>query len=307
MNGMNGDVQGEVVSGSQALVPQSAAAVAVVEVKITDTQVDLIRSTICADATPAEMQLFFYDCKRRGVHPLDKLIHFTKRQGKYTPVTSIDFFRARAASTKEHMGTDDAAFQIDQHDQPIAASVTVYRLVQGARCAFTATARWAEYCPTAPNDFMWKKMPYGQLGKCAEALALRKGFPQELDGLHTVEEMEQARDDAGHAESAAKTGEAPRKAKETVAQDGDVLAVTGTVVDVTPKQGSTNGRAWIKWGVKLDNGQTYSVFKDQAMADMAISSRDEKFAVTVHYKKSAYGNDAVSIEPAAERQPGGDG
>ena len=28
--------------------------------------------------------------EQQGVHPLDKLIHFTKRGGRYTPITSID-------------------------------------------------------------------------------------------------------------------------------------------------------------------------------------------------------------------------
>ncbi len=78
---------------------------------VTTEQVALIKTTIAKDATDTELQLFFfYDCRRQGVHPLDKLIHFTKRGGKYTPITSIDFMRQRAAQTGECGGIDDAIF-----------------------------------------------------------------------------------------------------------------------------------------------------------------------------------------------------
>jgi len=157
---------------------------------VTPDQLDLIRRTIAKDANQDELLLFLNDCQRQRVHPLDRLLHFTKRAGKYTPITSIDFMRTRAAETDEYAGSDDAVFKT-VGKYPDSATVTVWRLVQGQRCAFTATARWAEYCPPPGQDHMWQKMPHTMLSKCAEALALRKGFPRQLAGLYAAEELDQ--------------------------------------------------------------------------------------------------------------------
>lgn len=164
---------------------------------VTNEQLELVRKTVAKDATDAELKLYLYDCARQGVHPLDRLIHFTKRAGKYTPVTSIDFMRMRAADSGEMAGSDDALFADDgvwsslpKAKQPVAAMVTVYRLTQGQRFAYSATARWDEFKPD--SDFMWRKMPHVMLGKCAEAVALRKAFPKQLAGLYAAEEMAQA-------------------------------------------------------------------------------------------------------------------
>jgi len=158
---------------------------------VTDDQLALITNTVARGASAEQLKLYLYDCARRGVHPLDKLIHFTLVSGKYTPITSIDFLRSQAAATGEYAGSDDAVYAEGENSVPVAASVTVYRMVQGQRCAFAATARFDEYLPRG-GAHMWKKMPYTMLAKCAEALALRKGFPQETSGLYTSDEMQQA-------------------------------------------------------------------------------------------------------------------
>jgi len=182
---------------------------------VTADHLALIRRTIAKDATDTELELFLYDNARRGLHPLDRLLHFTKRGGKYTPVTSIDLMRSRAAATGEYAGQDDAVFgntptasssgfiALGPAHPGFFSSVTVYRLVQGQRCPFTATARWSEYKPD--QDFIWRRMPHVMLGKCAEALALRKAFPQELAGLYEASELAQA--DNGGAGVDRATGE----------------------------------------------------------------------------------------------------
>ncbi len=159
---------------------------------ITNEQLELVRNTVAKDATAPELKLFLYDCQRQGVHPLDKLIHFTKRGGRYVPITSIDFLRRQAGSTGAYAGADDGAFTGEPAKAGFACKLVVYRIVQGIRCDWSATARWEEYYPGEAQGQMWRKMPHVMLSKVAEALALRKAFADVLHGLYTKEEMDQA-------------------------------------------------------------------------------------------------------------------
>ena len=160
---------------------------------VSPDQKALIKRTVAKEATDDELQLYFFDCQRRGVHPLDKKIHFTKRGGKYVPIVGIDFLREQAAKTGQCVGISDPAFAGDTMKPSFSATVTVKRAVNGMIAEFTATARWDEYCPASGQDHMWRKMPHTMLGKCAEALALRKGFPgDETGSLYIREELDQA-------------------------------------------------------------------------------------------------------------------
>lgn len=157
-------------------------------------QIDLIKKTVAKDATDTELDLFVYHCNKTGLDPLARQIYFQKRPSKNGPqmtiLTAIDGYRLIADRTGKYAGNDDPVF--DNENVPRRATVTVWKLVAGVRSPFTATARWDQYYPGDAQGFMWRKMPHLMLGKCAEALALRKAFPAELSGLYTTEEMEQA-------------------------------------------------------------------------------------------------------------------
>ena len=155
-------------------------------------QVSLIKKTIAKDATNDELDLFLYDCQRQGVHPLDKLIHFTKRSGRYTPITSIDFMRMKALQTGAYAGCSNPTFTGTIGKDDYTCTMSVYRLVQGKKCEFSATVRYAEYCPPKGQDHMWARMASVMLSKVCESVCLRRGFADMLHGLYTHEEMAQA-------------------------------------------------------------------------------------------------------------------
>ncbi len=124
------------------------------------------------------------------LNPMLNQIHFVKRGTAVTAQVGIDGFRLTAQRAGGYAGSDDAVFEYDENDKPIKATTTVYRMVEGTRCSFTASARWVEYYNATGGQ--WDRMGHVMLAKCSEALALRKAFPAELSAVHTPEEMDQA-------------------------------------------------------------------------------------------------------------------
>ncbi len=175
-------------------------------IKIKREQVDLVKRTIFLNASDDELRLFFYECARRGVHPMDRLIFPVVRIDKegnrrVAFQTGIDYLRAAAEETGRYVGQKTIEYgpeiPIEGHPEikvPEWATAMVLRKdpESGEVVEVPHTVRWKEYYPGEKLGFMWRKMPYGQLGKCAEAGSLRKGFPRKLGGLYVNEEMERA-------------------------------------------------------------------------------------------------------------------
>lgn len=194
------------MSSSLMVMPQGTQD----KIVFSNEQIALIRSLVAKDATPHELELFLYQCKRTGLDPLAKQIYFQKYldkktgESKMTIITSIDGYRLIADRTGSYAGNDEPLFgeekEIITKDGkifvPSRAVCTVWKIVQGLRVSFSSTpAYWDEYYPGEYKGHMWRKMPHVMLAKCAEAAALRKAFPNDLSGIYIQEEMEQAQGD----------------------------------------------------------------------------------------------------------------
>lgn len=178
-------------------------------VEYSGEQIDLLKRTICNGASNDEFGLFLQQCKRTGLDPFSKQIHAVFRNAKdgdrwikkMAIQIGIDGFRLIADRTGRYegqmppqwCGTDGVWKDVWLEEKPPAAArIGIYR--KGFREPLIRVATYLSYFQTnkdgAPNS-MWAKMPDVMISKCAESIALRAAFPQELSGLYTDEEMPQ--------------------------------------------------------------------------------------------------------------------
>lgn len=237
---------------------------------VTQEQVSLARQTVAKDLDDNQFALFCYNCQRLGVHPLDGLLvpivrnDSERGEKRLTFVNTVDLLRSRAAETGDYAGSDDSVFAYELKDSayPSDAHVTVWKFVQGEKCSFSATARWEEYYPGEKQGFMWRNKPHVMLGKCAEALALRKAFPKQLAGLYIPEELQKEME-RPTSRSTSKPNQQGKKPQQT----GDVMcsecrAVNGHLPSCSyrqkqegkPEQQATETKKPenLKWLVQVD-------------------------------------------------------
>lgn len=159
-------------------------------------QVELLKRTVAKGATDDELSLFLHVCQKSGLDPFAKQIYAIKRKDRRSNVevmsiqTGIDGYRVVAERTNRYAPGKEPSYQYSKDNLLVSATAYVNKLVGEKWFEVSATAFLKEYIQE--SNFMWQKMPHVMLAKCAEALALRRAFPNELSGLYTNEEMAQA-------------------------------------------------------------------------------------------------------------------
>jgi len=161
------------------------------KITFNDEQIALIKKQIAPNANDSELKLFLYQCQRTGLDPLTRQIYCIHRGGRMTIQTSIDGFRVIAERSGDYGGQDEPVYSYDDKGNLMSCKITVYRFRGDVRYpAATAVAHFKEYYPNPVN--LQKSMTHVMIAKIAEALALRKAYPQDLSGLYTGDEMQQA-------------------------------------------------------------------------------------------------------------------
>jgi phage recombination protein Bet len=156
----------------------------------TPDQMRLITEVVARGATPDELKLFLYRCQNMGLDPLKPgQIHFVKYgNSPGTIVVGIEGFRVKAHRTGKCAGIKRGVLRNAQGDC-IGAWSEAYR--SDWQHPARVEVSLAEY---STGKGPWAKMPESMIQKVAEAAALRMAFPDDLGGVYTKEEMDQAAD-----------------------------------------------------------------------------------------------------------------
>lgn len=186
-------------NGTTALAARPTDPLAIAaEVGYSPGKLQLVKDTIARGATDDELALFLYTAHRAGLDPLARQIYCIQRwdstlqRNVMSVQVSIDGLRLIADRTGRYAPGRASTYEYDKNGSLVAATAYVMKYVQGTWHEAAATAYYVEYVQTKKDGTptaMWKSKPRIMLGKCAEALALRRAFPAELSGIYTPDEM----------------------------------------------------------------------------------------------------------------------
>lgn len=186
---------------------------AVIALGIDDPTWNALKNSIYPGARDDSVIMAVSYCRARNLDPLMKPVHLVPmnvkdaQSGQYgwrdVVMPGIGLYRIQAERSGSYAGAEEPEFGPDVTKKfgnveitfPSWCKYTVRKqMLNGYIAEHSAKEYWLENYATAGKDTdmpnaMWKKRPYGQLAKCAEAQALRKAWP-EIGQQPTAEEME---------------------------------------------------------------------------------------------------------------------
>lgn len=201
----------------------------------------VLKNSLYPGARDESIKLVIGYCKASGLDPMQKPVHIVpmsvstgKKDGngwdikemRDVVMPGIGLYRTQAARSGEYAGVSEPEFG-DDITETIGETTITYpkwckvvikrQMRNGTIVEFAAKELWKENYATksaksAEPNAMWKRRPYAQLAKCAEAQALRKAFP-EFGAQPTADEMEGKSFDGETIDGA--TGEVIQRAQST--------------------------------------------------------------------------------------------
>jgi phage recombination protein Bet len=171
--------------------------------KFTAEEIDVLKNQVGKGLNDAELKVFLMTAVRLKADPFKRemyaQVYTDSRTGArtLTLITGIDFFRKVATTNPRFNGMTPVEYgelvtklvHGTSVKVPDFARIGVY--LKGSEHPTYGEAYFDEYLPAAQNkQFMWKKMPRLMISKCAEALAIRRSFPQKLGNVYTEEEQQ---------------------------------------------------------------------------------------------------------------------
>jgi phage recombination protein Bet len=158
----------------------------------------MIRDSFANGASDSEFAVLMEIAKARSLNPLLRQIHFVNRWDSnkgckvWSTQISIDGLRAVAERTGKYDGQDEPVYEYDKDGKLTACKVRVFRKDWSPGRGAVGVAFFTEYAQTKKDGGLtsfWATKPHIMLAKCAEALAIRKAFPEDTSGLYVAEEM----------------------------------------------------------------------------------------------------------------------